>query len=103
MTTTKPRNWSKWYDDTTRHRTLKQSLILCSVVQSFSGWFELKDAVDVWRAEVGPACERTVRRYLTTLEMIGVVEVGHDADYEGRALQYRWAGWPEPIKPPGTY
>lgn len=103
MTTPKPRNWSKWYDGTSRHRTLKNSLMLCAVVQSFSGWFDLNDAVHVWREEVGPACERTVRRYLTTLEMIGVVEAGNDDQYEGRSIQYRWIGWPEPIKPPRTY
>lgn len=102
MTTTKPRNWSKWCDDTTRHRTLKNSLILCAVVQGFSGWFNLQDAVQVWQSEVGPACERTVRRYLTTLEMIGMIEAGEDDQFDGRGTRYRWRGWPQPIKRPGT-
>lgn len=109
MTVTFPeaegRVWDDHSPDSHRHRSLKQSLLLCSVVQTFNGWFSIADATRAWQEEVGGACKRTIRRYLLALEMAGVLEIRKSPRGRRgtRVFEFRWLGWPEPIKPAGTY
>lgn len=94
-TTTKPRNWSKHYDDSHRHRTLRQCIVVSWVAASFGGWFTVEDCYRRFRDEIGTVSSRTIRRYVDTLEQIGALDIASDRD--GRGLRYRWIGWPGPV------
>ena len=77
--------------------TLRRSLSLCQVAQSFAGWFSVDEMTEAYVARVEWIHRRTVLRYLYTLEAAGLVEkLEHPLPTVG--LRFKWAGWPEAIR-----
>lgn len=98
------RNFSDRYTETHRLKSFRQSLIMCTLAQSFSSWFFVDKFIEFYRQEVGSICDRTVYRYLHTLEMAGLLEsrkINRGPNYADRgrrdSYQFRWIGWPEPF------
>lgn len=92
------RSWQQSNRNANRHRTLKQALMIASVAQSFDSWFSAEDCHQLYRDEVGQLSYRSVHRYLSTLQMVGVLQ--SRSEDVGNGISYRWQGWPEPLKQP---
>lgn len=95
------KRWRQEYEGPRRHQTFRQSLMICQVAQMLGGWFSLSEFLDVFHKEVGQLKYRTAHRYMVTLELAGVLELRVGKQPFGpKQYEYRWLGWPEPLKQP---
>lgn len=86
---------SDYSTDTNRFRTLHVCLVVCGIFEQSGRWMTVIEASDEMRTRYGEMSDRTVRRYIKTLESIGVLEQQRNTAHKG--FWYRWVGWPVPV------
>lgn len=77
--------------DERRLSTLKTSLLIATIVSRLRLEFDCATATRMFREDVGPVSERTIRRHLTTMHQLGLVEITRQTP----PRKYRWIGMPK--------
>lgn len=83
--------------DAKRLQSLRLTLAVCQVAQSFGRAFTLDEIFDAYRSRIGEISKRTLRRYLYSLANAGMIDIGRD-DEPNKPFLYLWLGWPGAIE-----
>ena len=81
--------------DSRRCEQFKRIFLVCSILQSSSGWWTIAELHAAYLERVGQISYRTINRDLLLLDAVGAVESEkHTFQRKTTVSVFRWAGWP---------
>ena len=87
------RSSEEYTADSRRCAQFKRIFLVCSILQSNSGWWTSANLHAAYRDRVGTISHRTIVRDLVLLTVVGAVECRTFKKAQTASV-FRWSGWP---------